>query len=100
MNSLFRKYFSTFGTLSETAHDAVLLFCPGFLDFLQCSEPPDISFLKSLPTDIDSKFAVCCLIFIEEDFVPSVYIGSGTEAQYIVSQSVAQIPEEFHLKLL
>jgi hypothetical protein len=79
-HGLFSQAFSTEEVLSEILSAASLSFCPGLLEAIGGTDPPGMSFFKSLPTDVHKRWGIYALVLERHNVMPLVYVGSGTQA--------------------
>lgn len=81
-NSIFEVVFPDEATLNQMASTIAVVFAPGLLQVLQCSAPPTLGYLKTLPLcdRLDRVWAVYLLILEKPGRRPKVYVGSGTNA--------------------
>lgn len=80
-NVLFDKVFFDKEMLSEIATAANLTFAPGLLDVVQSPFPPPIAFFKNLPVKYLGLWAIYSLVLKQEDCIPIVYTGEGSDSK-------------------
>lgn len=86
---IFTAVLSPHTRLKELLSSATSNYAPGLFEVLQASTPPPISYLKTLPTESKKRWAVYLLVLERTGSRPLIYIGSGTEARYGVSNRLS-----------
>jgi hypothetical protein len=89
-NTLFGQFFTSDAVFREIAATISIAFAPGLFDVLQSAAPPTIKFFKTLPTDATKRWGVYLLVLEKANCRPKIYVGSGTESQYGVSNRFAK----------
>jgi hypothetical protein len=78
--ALYTLIFTSQADLEEMASRISLEFAPGLFSVLRAAAPPTVQYFKSLPTNVNKRWAVYLLVLEKPGFCPRIYIGSGTEA--------------------
>jgi hypothetical protein len=96
---LFTQIFTSYVIFEQIASTTSLVFAPGLFSTLQAATPPTVAFFKSLPTNVNKRWAVY-LIFLEKSGSRAkIYIGSGTESLRGISNRFYNYDQAEHLPL-
>lgn len=85
LNPSFKVLFDTRSAYDSIAACSPLEFPPDMQDVLTRSEPPGISFFKSLPKPVCKVWAIYGITMEKFGCNPKLYVGSGTDATLGVS---------------
>lgn len=63
------------------ANEAQVSFAPGLFEVMTSTNPPDISFFKTLPTDVEGRWGIYVITLERPNHKPRIYIGSRTSRE-------------------
>lgn len=66
------------------ANEAQVSFAPGLFEVMTSTNPPDISFFKTLPTDVEGRWGIYVITLERPNHKPRIYIGSRTHPENVV----------------
>ena len=98
-NPLYGIFFTSFVVLAELVSAVSLTFADGLFETLRSANPPTIAWLKSLPTELEKKWAVYLLVLEKAGSRPRVYIGSSTCKDRGVRARFKQYEDELWLPI-
>lgn len=91
---MYSQVFPTLIMVENILASASVVFAPGLFEVLQASTSPSIAFFKTLPTEASKKWGLYVIVLEKQGRRPKLYIGSGTQARYGVSNRLVSYTKE------
>ncbi|PTB57536.1 hypothetical protein M431DRAFT_479135 [Trichoderma harzianum CBS 226.95] len=96
-NPNFMRFLLSMSHTCEMAKEAQVSFAPGLFHVMMSPTPPDISFFKNLPIDVENRWGIYVVTLERPGYKPRIHIGSRTSQDRGVKNRFHQYDIEYLL---